>query len=281
VTPVVDLGCPAATPTQVMWPLSAVAVPQSATVDRVIAYFQNICLGPNLTTASRGVAVVQWTYDRTAPPVDQSVTGTVVTQQLFPTNTYGNAAVVGSDGFLYAYACFGPAGGGWPDAYGPCKVARVAPASAGNSSAYTYWNGSSFVADAAQAAAMVLPNAAAGVNNPVASLTVTFDAAHDVYVMGYSPWPGFTDTITIRVASSPQGPWSAPVDIKLPGCADSIGGAGFYCYAGTVQPQFSVAPSGAGDGLLGIGYYDQLVAVGPDRGSYQVVTVPFRVYLPV
>lgn len=280
VTPVVDLGCPASAPTQVMWPLSAVAVPQSATVDRVIAYFQNICLGPNLTTTSRGVAVVQWTYDRTAPPVDQSVTGTVVTQQLFPTNTYGNAAVLGSDGYLYAYACFGPAGGGWPDAYGPCKVARVTPNAAGTSSAYTYWNGTAFVSDIAQAAAMVLPNAAAGVNNPVASLTVTFDAAHGVYVMGYSPWPGFTDTITIRVASSPQGPWSAPVDIKLPGCNDTIGSSGFYCYASTVQSQFSVAPSGSGDGLLGVGYYDQLVAVGPDRGTYQVATVPFRVYLP-
>ena len=280
VTPVSDLGCPSRTPTQVMWPLSAVAVPQSATVDRVIAYFQNICLGPNLTTASRGVAVVQWTYDRTAPPVDQVVTGTVVSQQIFPTNTYGNAAVLGADGFIYSYACFGPAGGGLPDAYGPCKVARVLPESVGDVSSYTYWNGTTFVFDPALAAAMVLPNAAGGVNNPVASLGVTWDSAHGVYVMAYSPWPGFTDTITIRVASAPQGPWSAPVDIKLPGCNDTVGGSGFYCYAGTSQPQFSVAPTGSGDGLLGLGYYDQLVAVGPNHGSYQFVTVPFRVYLP-
>ena len=278
VTPTQDLGCPPATPSQIMWPLSAVTVPVDATTDRVVAYFQNICLGPNLTTESRGVAVVEWTYHSTTPPVGQPIAGTVVAQQVFPTNTYGNAAVV-AGGSIYSYACYGPAGGGLPDAYGPCKVARVAPATAGSAASYQYWNGSTFVSDPAQAAPMVLPAGADGINNPVATLTVTWDAAHGVYVMAYSPWPGFTNKVVVRVASQPQGPWSAPVEVTLPGCADTVGGSGFYCYAGTAQPQFSSAPTGTGDGLLGIGYYDQLVSVGPNSGSYQVVTVPFRVYL--
>ena len=281
VTRTVDLGCPAAMPSQIMWPLSAVTVPVDATTDRVIAYFQNICLGPNLTTDSRGVAVVEWIYHRNSPPAEQPIVGTVLAQRIFPTNTYGNAAVfVAAENFIYNYACFGPAGGGLPDAYGPCKVARVTPANAATPAAYAYWNGTTWVADQAQAAAMTLPVGVNGINNPVATLTVTWDDAHGVYVMAYSPWPGFTNKVVVRVATLPQGPWTAPVEITLPGCVDTVGGTGFYCYAGTVQPQFSVAPLGAADGLLGIGYFDQLIAVGPSRGGYQYVTVPFRVYAP-
>lgn len=281
VTRTVDLGCPAAMPSQIMWPLSAVTVPVNATTDRVVAYFQNICLGPNLATDSRGVAVVEWIYHRNSPPAEQPIVGTVLAQRIFPTNTYGNAAVfVAAENFIYNYACFGPAGGGLPDAYGPCKVARVTPTNVANPSLYTYWDGDTWEADQAQAAAMTLPVGVNGINNPVATLTVTWDAAHGVYVMAYSPWPGFTNKVVVRVATLPQGPWTAPVEITLPGCVDTVGGTGFYCYAGTAQPQFSVAPVGAADGLLGIGYFDQLIAVGPNRGGYQYVTVPFRVYLP-
>ncbi len=264
--------CPSATPTPVMWPLSAVTVPNGA-LDRVIAYYQNICLGPNLTTASRGVATVEWSYDPADPPVDRVIEGTVTNQALFPTNTYGNAAVVGLDGKIYSYACFGPASPGWPDQYGPCKVARTDPSTVADATSYRYWDGATWGADVASAAPMSLPNGVDGVVNPVGTLTVTFDAVHGVYVMAYSTWPGYSDKVAIRVASSPQGPWSAPVVIQLPGCNDTVGGTGFYCYAGTAQPQFS------GVGLIGIGYYDQIVAVGPNRGSYLVVTVPFTVVL--
>jgi hypothetical protein len=106
---------------------------------------------------------------------------------------------------------------------------------------------------------------------PVASATVSWDQVHGVYVMAYSPWPGFTDRIFVRVAESPQGPWSDAVEVKLPGCEDTVGRDGYFCYAGTVQPQLS------SPGRLGLGYYDQLVAVGPNRGQYLTVTVPFTV----
>ena len=102
---------------------------------------------------------------------------------------------------------------------------------------------------------------------------VTWDEVHDVYVMAYSPWPGFTDRIFVRVATAPEGPWSDVVTVALPGCNDTIGTTGFYCYAGTVQPALSEP------GLLGLGYYDQLVAVGPNRGQYVTVKVPFKVVL--
>ncbi|HKY16894.1 MAG TPA: hypothetical protein VJM33_18350, partial [Microthrixaceae bacterium] len=112
------------------------------------------------------------------------------------------------------------------------------------------------------------------VNHPVASLSVTYDDVHDLYVMVYSPWPGFTDRVIVRAAVSPEGPWTPPMEVVLPGCVDSVGGRGFYCYAGSAQPQFS------SPGLLGVGYYDQLIALSPERGGYLVVTVPFNVLLP-
>jgi hypothetical protein len=112
---------------------------------------------------------------------------------------------------------------------------------------------------------------------PVASFTTRYDASTGLYVMVYSPWPAFTDQVVVRFATSPTGPWTAPVQAFLPGCHDSIAGTGYWCYAGTAQPQFSVGSVTAPDGgLLGIGYYDQLVGL-PKHGAYEVATVPISV----
>jgi hypothetical protein len=266
VTPVQSLGCTADKPNQAMWPLSAVADGNT-----VIAFMENVCVG-DAGADSRGIAVVKWQYDPANPPNGQPVVGTVVNQQLRPTRTYGMAAVIDpSDHLLYAYTCEGPPDGGWPDQYGPCRIARVAPNQAEVLGAYQYWNGSTWVADQSAAAAITMPPSPSGVDHPVASVSVTYDDVHDVFVMVYSPWPGFTDRVVVRAATSPEGPWTPPMEVVLPGCNDSVGGTGFYCYAGSAQPQFS------SPGLLGIGYYDQLIALGPDRGGYLVVTVPFNV----
>jgi len=267
-------ACPANAPNQAMWPLSAVNVPDGASSrDRVIAYFQNICLGPNLTTASRGVATVEWVYDPAAPPIDQSIAGTVTNQTLFPLNTWGNAAVTSSpgDGFVYVYACPAPPAPGFPDAYGPCRVGRVASDSTASAAAYRFWDASTWQSSEAAATDMLMPPGISGTNNPVATLTVQWEPSLSRYVMAYSQWPGYSDRVALRVATSPAGPWTAPVSIRLPGCDDTVGESGYFCYAGTFQPSFS---SG---GVVGIGYFDQLVSTGPKRGSYRFGTVPITV----
>jgi len=106
---------------------------------------------------------------------------------------------------------------------------------------------------------------------PVAAFTVTYDAAHNAWLMVYSPWPGFTDRVEVRVADTPVGPFSDPVTVYLPGCNDTTGGVAYYCYAGTAQPKLSST------GLLGVGYYDQLISVATLRAQYVTVTVPFSV----
>ena len=259
---------------QAMWPLSATTVAVGA-LDRVVAYFENLCIGPGSTTESRGVSLVEWWYDPGAPHDGVPITGTVLTQQLFPSRTYGMAAVNGGDGWLYVYSCEGPPGGGMPADYGPCRVARVLPELAADPGSYSYRSGGGWSSDPADASAMVMPAPPSGQTMPVASLTVARDDPHGVWVMAYSPWPGYTDRVTVRVATSPIGPWTAPVEVELPGCRDQPSGMpAFYCYAGTVQPRLST-PS-----ALGLGYYDQLVSIGPERGAYLVVTVPFTVVVP-
>ncbi len=273
-----DWTCPPDKPTRAMWPLSAVRTDGTGPRDVVTAFFGNVCLGDEpLEIAPRGVALVRWTYDPASPPAGQPIVGTVVTHELFGVgHEYGTAAT--TDGtYVYGYDCESPPDGPgveWPNQFGPCTVGRVAVASAGSRSAWTFWNGSTWVASES-AAAPVIAGSSGGEDPqaPVASLTVARDEVHGVYVMAYSPWPGFTDRILVRVATEPQGPWSEPVEVALPGCEATVGRDGYYCYAGTVQPQLS------SPGRLGLGYYDQLVAVGPNSGQYLTITVPFTVVL--
>jgi hypothetical protein len=269
--------CPADKPTRAMWPLSAVATPSGST-DVVTAFFGNVCLGSEpLQIASRGVAVVRWTYDPASPPASARITGTVVNQQLFDASAQYGTAAVADGSWIYGYQCSSPPDGPgveYPNQFGPCTVGRVATASVAVRDQWRFWNGTGWVADVGQAAPIIpQPDPSADPQLPVSSMTVTWDAPNGVFVMAYSPWPGFTDRIFVRVATSPQGPWSEPVLVTLPGCNDSVGSTQFYCYAGTAQPELS------SPGLLGLGYYDQLVAVGPNRGQYLTITVPFSVVI--
>ena len=248
----------------VFWPLSAVAVPNGGGTTRVVVYLEKICLGDApLQFAGREIAVVDWIYDPAHPPDGLPIQSTLVAASVFPTHGFGSAAVLGTDGRIYTYSCDPPEQG--------CEVARVAPASVGDPTAYRYWDGAGWQADPASAVAMDMPGGpgSEGPNLPVASFGIAFDAAADRYVMAYMPWPGIGDTGLVRVAQSPQGPWSAAVPVHLNGCNDAADGQRYFCYAVAPQPQSSTA------GHVAIGYYDQLVAIVPDRGAYVVVNVPF------
>ncbi len=266
-------ACPADAPRSAMWPMSAVVVAEGPR-DRVNVLMGNVCLGEALRIVPMGVSVATWVYDPAAPPVDLPVTGTVVNQTLFGADEpqWGTAAVVAGDGLAYAYACAFPPDGGLPDQYGPCHVARVAPDRLADRSAWRFWaGGSTWSANPASVVELVMPPGPDGTSPPLPGFSVKFDATQGVYVMAYSPWPGFTDRIQVRVATAPTGPWTAPVEVNLPGCADTVTGTGFYCYAGTTQPSFSEP------GLLGLGYYDQRLRVDSAGGQYLTVKVPFSV----
>ena len=91
--------------------------------------------------------------------------------------------------------------------------------------------------------------------------------------MVYSPWPGFSDRAAVRVARQPQGPWTAPVEVRFAECDETVRGEAKVCYGATAQPAFS-AP-----GILGLGYYDQATpqSDGVPLGRYLVVRARFAV----
>jgi len=282
-------SCPPTRPNAAMWPMSAVATP-SGSNDLVTVFVAKVCIGPGfLNLEPHGVAVVRWTYDPARPPAEEPIVGTILTQDLFPTATaYGEAAVAvadsgagaGDDGwYVYAYQCASPVGDGpfFPAEFGPCTVGRVPVAAVGTRSAWRFWNGGSWEASSA-AAAPVLPGGGADPDVPVAAFTVSRDPVFGLYVMVYSPWPGFVDKAYVRVSSNPVGPWSRPVVIQLPGCSDPLGSSFYSCYAASAQPRLSA--NAAGVSSIGLGWYDRLVSVGPTRGSYRASSVPFSVQIP-
>ncbi len=276
-TPVTWNGpCPANAPNAVMWPMSAVRVPPvvGGTTDRVLVYMEDVCLG-QFTGQSRGMALVAIDVNTSSPPSGVPIVGTVLNQFVRTQRTYGTSSMF--DGtYVYAYSCGPPIDGGWFTDYGPCHASRVLPGSAHVTAAYEYWNGSGWSSSEAAAASLTMPDLRTQDGGtipviPVASFTTRKVPGQNQYVMVYSPWPGFTDQVVVRVASSPVGPWSAPLQVFLPNCRDSIGGKQYLCYAGTAQPQFDAT------GAIGIGYFDQLVATGPIRGAYMVARVPLRI----
>lgn len=267
-------------PKPAMWPESAVAVPQPNGTDRILVFMSKVCLGSGfLDIDGRGIALAELTYDPRNRPIDRRIQGQVTQLHLFgPAHPYGRAAVLGPDGSIYAYECgsFDPAA---PFASRPCTVARVPFAGRANAANWRYWAGSlgdGYADDTkwtsnANAATKLESPTGTDVAAPVAAFTLTRDRTHDAYLMVYSPFPGFTDRVEVRVATTPVGPFTDPVTVTLPGCMDTTGGAKYYCYAGTAQPSLSKP------GLLGIGYYDQLITPSPKRGQYMAVTVPFTV----
>jgi hypothetical protein len=280
----ISWGAPCATgEKQVDWPISASVQPKTATTDRVIVFLENVCLGPLGTGSSRGLAVADWTYDSNNPPAGQPIVAHILDQQIRPTRSYGQSSFLDPvANLLYAYSCQLPPTTFDLGAYGPCTVSRVSPDQVDVSADYQYWNGTGWSTDVTQAAAMTMPDLVDGSGNdipvfPVAAFTTRYDATTGLYVMAYSPWPGFTDQLVVRVATSPTGPWTSPVQVFLPGCHDSIGTSSFLCYAGTAQPQFDVGNVLGSNAALGIGWYDQLTGLAPQHGAYEAGTVPFSV----
>lgn len=103
-----------------------------------------------------------------------------------------NQVVNGNDGYYYIY---------WKAAPNDVRVARTPVGSLAVSSAWTYWNGSSWVADHTKST--TLPNLAEPWS--FAQLGPSNYAA--VYI------PDLSVTITAQFAPSPMGPWSFPVPV--------------------------------------------------------------------
>lgn len=284
VSPASNIDCPAGF-APAMWPTAADKVSSSGGVDRILAFFANVCLSSNGSRIlTRGIALVEWNYQLGSftPNAPAALSGRVLNQHLFSAETpYGSAALA-ADGSLYAYFCGRPADDlpveqRMPDSpgYSGCRVARANPTEAQNLSAWRYWNGGDHSDSGSWSSTptnvtMQMPGSGADRQQPPAAFTIANDPVHGLVFVN-SMWPGYTDTLAVRKAATPVGPWSGVVPVSLPGCVQWVNGVNKYCYAGTAQPWRSV---GGPRPQLGIGYFDQFAAQNPTRGSYVVGSVP-------
>jgi hypothetical protein len=104
---------------------------------------------------------------------------------------FGSAAFI-SNGMLYAYGC---------DYNGGCRLGKVAPSSAQNRSAWSFYvgngNWSAQIGDAIS------------VFNDANILSVWWNAFLQCYLAVYSP--PFSQNVVMRTSMNPEGPWSSEV----------------------------------------------------------------------
>ncbi|HEX7602279.1 MAG TPA: DUF4185 domain-containing protein [Polyangiaceae bacterium] len=98
------------------------------------------------------------------------------------------------DGVIYLYAC---------EAYGFCRVAKAPLVGATERANYTFWDGEVWTPDLAQAQ-VTIPGSTSG-----------FSVAYNAYLGAYVSFSsaGFGNTVRMRVARHPEGPWSGSIDV--------------------------------------------------------------------
>jgi hypothetical protein len=176
-------------------------------------------------TGRSGIAVLSLTAN--GLPTPSSVT-------LIPTDpdTEWGTALVTSGGYLYVYGADLHAGPYW--VYG-MKIARVPAGQSVDVNAWTYWNGSQWVAGESNAVAVPTGNQLSGVTpdpdgEGFIAVSVASGLVHDT-------------TVDLSYASSLVGPWTAPVPVYVIPQIRQYGGE--MAYFPTFHPELA-----SGDQLL-------------------------------
>ena len=243
------------------WPLSAVVDNRPASGrSKVLLWMGNLCLGSSATP--HGTALGEWQYDPGTPPPGQPLAVSVINPLLETSHPVGDASLLDADGRLYLYGCDGPSG----RRDRPCFVAVTSFDRAGDVASYRWWNGSNWGSEE-RARPMVLNDGPEGPNSPQGPFSVVWNQRLRLYLMIYSPWPGFVPLGVVRAARSPQGPWGPLAQFSLPECEDGLTDSSRACYGVNAQPQYSTAD------LIGIGYSDRSGADAPRRGSFLLTSI--------
>jgi hypothetical protein len=211
---------------QSLWPQSAVTIPASPSQaqDRVLIWYSNVCLVPGgAETFDIGLAEAWFAVgpDASATPTAVAVLNPRVFPKLGSAGGYGVASVIdGSD--VYVYWCGQDSG--------PCTVARAALDHVADASAYRYWDGTAWAAGASEARPMVM-----GPSQTRIKASIRWVPGLERYVMvDVDPW----NSVDVRVATRPEGPWTAPARSVLTECTQPFPN---NCFAAEVQPQLSSA----------------------------------------
>lgn len=200
---------------EILWPMDAVYDQER---DRVLAFYVKIHGEPGAWNFfARGYGVAVWSDFDSAPErpvVDEDAAQPTL---LFTDEAqdYGVAALI-DGGWLYAYACNGD---GWGK---PCRVARVAPEDVLDRAAWSFWDGDDWQGDVDRSAEIFDGNA---------QITVSWSPALDRFVATHMD--GVGDTVVLRTAPAPEGPWSDAVDAFQ--TEPAYGDAFTYCGLGHAE----------------------------------------------
>jgi hypothetical protein len=145
---------------------------------------------------SQGTSLATWASPA-APAVRPSVMNGAGPQLLFGADepAWGAGALI-VDGALLLYACGGSGDG--------CQLARAPLESALDRSAWTFWDGKSWVTDWHQAQTLF---------DGAPYVTVAFNTHVGKYLAWYMP--PFNETLCVREADRPEGPWSAEQHVGI------------------------------------------------------------------
>jgi hypothetical protein len=243
--------CPVVGALRYVWISGAVVLPQAGW-DKVLLWTTSYCVNPvDHSSTPHSVGLAEFDY---SPAVGADLVHPwsghvkILSEDLWGTPTGMAHPALGSDGLVYVYDC--PTGivGSFVMPVG-CRTGRVSPDQAADGSKYRYWNGASWGATTiAGAAYMDLGDTVSPVRYPAGMFDVRYVPALGLYVLAGQAWPGYNGTSLIRVAQTPQGPWSTPVGANYVGCS---GLNGHTCYGSEIATDLSDANH------LGLVYYDQ------------------------
>jgi hypothetical protein len=242
-----------------LWPSAAITIHLPDGRDRVLVYYQSLCAAPGkgmVHEMFKDMGVAEYLYDPAhRPGPDEPIQGRIINEQIFGhpddgDSGFGQAAVL-QGGLLYVYRCT-------PD--GACYVGRVNPADATSSGAYTFWDGQDWVADEKAAGELEMPNRTFAMKP-----SVNYFPMSRLFVM-VDTEELHTGVIAVRVARSPQGPWSEPALLIPPGCEHKFPQ---QCFGVEVHENMSDASA------ISITFYNPSIKLG--ESPVQGMRVPVRI----
>jgi hypothetical protein len=220
-----------------VWPTSLLARPDGSAA----VFFREVHVTPgrlHLSVVGSGIA--------TLPPGGEVVVRDPAPLFHEPDPVFSSGAVE-AGGFVYLYGCDRIEG----VRFG-CRVARAPSAGIHDRSAYTFWDGSRWSGDVA--------DAAFSLEGPSGAPSVSWNRWLGSYLAVYAL--GLTSRVMMRMAPRPEGPWSDPVEafVGLPTQPNTAN------YAALEHPELSTD----GGRTVAITYFHP---VGQFRGEFRLVRV--------
>lgn len=245
----------------------------SAVTVRVVAYYHLVCWG----AADQGVHVAYMDLtvsNGTVSAANRKYTATEVASGPWTGDFagYGVGAFRGQDNRIYSHRCHDHVDSGDQWSNVRCQIVRTRDAgtdikwSEGDlrlSSSYEYLTSAGTWTSSKPASEKDVLE----LDIHTGQMNVVYDATLKRYVQTNIAADGFLDyrKLEIRTATSPEGPWTLAGRVSVPVCADGSGNQ-WYCYAGFVHSEYTIAGGGAGappaTGRIGVSVFDRWQADG-------------------